>query len=196
MIAGPLLLLASTVVGVTGDGIGESGPSGVLQVYAMVGLLFAVVAVTGICEAWFPRAAAGMTLIGAVGIAGGVAYGINGIYLMNGATDLNSEVAGVTPHLVLHIPGLLLPATFIGLGFLLFRTSLQPRWCGPALMAGGVLFPISRIGEIPALAPVPDALFLLGLLPLGLALLTGRDYSAAEPKREPEPELNRVRPWV
>jgi len=39
---------------------------------------------------------------------------------------------------------------------------------------GAVLLPVSRIGSINVLAPVPDVLFLLGLAPLGWSLVQGR----------------------
>lgn len=108
-----------------------------------------------------------------------MAYGLNSIYVDMGALDLN-EQTGATTSLALQLPGIMFPLSFIGLGLALSRTGIPLRWCGLALIAGGVLFPISRIGTIEALAPVPDVLFLLGLAPIGLTLLRGRDVAGAE----------------
>ncbi|MCA1698063.1 MAG: hypothetical protein LC790_03840 [Actinobacteria bacterium] len=177
MILGPLLLLASTAASLPGDG--EDSAGGVLQIYAFVGLMLAMIGLTELCQRYLPRAAAALTLMAALGVAGGVAYGLNSIYVDMGAMDLN-EQTGATTSLALQLPGILFPLSFIGLGLALFRSAIPLRWCGLALIAGGVLFPISRIGDIEALAPVSDMLFLLGLAPIGLALLRGRDVAGTE----------------
>jgi len=173
MILGPLLLLCSTIAAILGDGLAQDTTAGILQVYAFVGLMLALFGLTSLLENRAPKAAAVLTLVGALGITGGVAYGINTIFRALGTVDLNQDVEGAAPPLALQLPGILFPLTFIGLGMLL-RAGARPRWCGAALVVAGVLFPISRIGSIEALAPVPDLLFLLGLAPLGWALLQGR----------------------
>lgn len=178
MILGPLLLLASTAASLSGDGLSEDSAGGVLQIHAFVGLMLATIGLTELCQRYFPRAAVALTLMAALGVAGGVAYGLNSIYVDMGAMDLN-EQTGATTSLALQLPGILFPLSFIGLGLALFRSAIPLRWCGLALIAGGVLFPISRIGDIEALAPVPDILFLMGLAPIGLALLRGRDVAGA-----------------
>lgn len=170
MIVAPLLLLASTALSVTGDGLGEDRTGGVLQVYAMIGFILAVIGLTRIAETHFARVAAALTLVGVMGTAGGVAYGINSIYVTLGTVNLN-DVEGLAGLLALKVPGLLFPLTFIGLGALFVRAGVQPRWSGVAMILGGLLFPISRIASIDMLAPLPDALLLFGLAPIGLALL-------------------------
>jgi len=67
------------------------------------------------------------------------------------------------------------PLAWIGIGLALLRGAVQPRWCGAALVIAGLLFPVSRIGDIAALAIVDDLIFLLALAPLGLAIMQGRD---------------------
>lgn len=136
--------------------------------------MLAMIGLTQISEAFYPRAAAALTLVGALGVAGGVGYGINTVYVAIGATDLNNDVEGLAGPLALQLPGIMFPLAFLGLGVLVFRAPIHPRWCGLALALGAALFPVSRIGSIDVLAPVPDLLFLIGLAPLGWSLLQGQ----------------------
>ncbi len=184
MIAAPALLLASTVAHTAGGGLGEDQAGGVIQVYAMAAFMVAVVGLTRACEGPFPRTAAVMLLIGAIGVAGGVAYGINSIYVDLGSIDLNENVEGTAGPLALQLPGLLFPLTFVVLGVALARAQTEPRWCAIALAVAGVLFPISRIGGIEILAVIADAVFLLALVPLGWRILQGRDLGETRPRRE------------
>ncbi len=166
MIVGPVLLLLDTLQR-------DDSLTGLFQIYAMMGLFLALIGVTQLTEARAPRLAAVTTVIGSVGIAGGVAFGLSGLYVGAGAEDLN-EGTGVAASLGLHLPGPILPLAVVLMGVLLLRTRIAPRWCGIALVAGGVLFPITRIGDLPTIAPIADALWIVGLAPLGLAVLRGR----------------------
>ncbi len=174
MIMAPLLLLVSTITSVIGEGLGEDQAGGIIQVYAMAGFLLVTIGLTQLLEDVVPRAAAVLTLLGALGVAAGVGYGINAIYTDIGTLDLNNDVEGVAAPLALQLPGILFPLSFLALGVALYRARVQPRWCGLAIALGAVLFPVSRIGSIDVLAPVPDVLFLLGLAPLGWSLVQGR----------------------
>lgn len=174
MIIAPVLLLASTIAAVLGEGLGEDQAGGVLQMYAAAAFFLAIIGLTRLIEATAPRAAAALTVFGAFGVAGAAGYAINSIYAAIGPVNLNENVDGSAGQLALQTPGILFPLTFIGIGIFLLRGHVEPRWSGIALILGGVLFPVSRIGSIDALAPVPDALLLIGLVPLGLALLKGR----------------------
>ncbi len=186
MVAAPLLLLASTVAYVMGDGLGEDQAGGVLQMYAAAAFVLAIVGLTQLVEATHPRAAAVLTLVGALGCVGAAGYAINSIYAAIGPVDLNENVDGPAGQLALQWPGILFPLAFIGIGILLLRARVGPPWAGIALVLGGILFPVSRIGSIEALAPVSDALLLVGLAPLGLALLRGRHRApTAEPTSQP-----------
>jgi len=174
-IAAPVLLIASTTAYTAGDGLGEDQVGGVIQVYAMVAFMLTVVGLTQMLENLSPRVAALLTLVGVLGVAGGVGYGINSIYADIGTIDLNDDVAGAAGPLALQLPGILFPLTFVGLGVALLRTHVQPRWCAVALVVAGVLFPLSRIPSVEILALAADTVFLVALLPLGSAMLRGRD---------------------
>lgn len=165
-VAGPLLLAASTVSDSDSTG-------GVLQMYAIAGMLLAVVGVTQLCESLRPRFAAVATFVSAIGIMGGVAYGLNGVYIGSGAEDLN-EAETTTAALALHLPGPILALTFIVLGALLLASKVGPKWSGIALMIGGLVFPPTRIGDLGLLRLVPDMLFFVGLLPVAVLLWRNR----------------------
>ena len=174
MVVAPLLLLVSTIASVIGNGLGEDKVGGIIQVYAMAGFLLVTIALTQLCEDVSPRAAAVLTLLGTLGAAAGVGFGINAIYADIGTLNLNNDVEGLVAPLSLQLPGILFLLSFLALGVVLYRARVQPRWCGLAIALGAVLFPVSRIGSIDMLAPVPDLLFLVGLAPLGWALVQGR----------------------
>jgi len=184
MIAAPALLLASTVTSVAGGGLGEDQAGGVIQVYAMAAFMMTVVGLTRACADPFPRAAAVLMLVGALGVAGGVAYGINSIYADIGSVDLNDNVEGAAGPLALQLPGILFPLTFVALGAALVRAHAKPRWCAIALAVAGVLFPVSRIGGVEILAVVADIVFLLALAPLGWTILQGRELAPTRPRGE------------
>ncbi|MGE3855974.1 MAG: hypothetical protein AB7G21_03315 [Dehalococcoidia bacterium] len=180
----PALLLLSTIVSVLGGGLAFDQPGGILQVWAMAGFFLAFAGVAALVEPRMPRAAALLLLVGAAGSAGGVAYGINTIYATLGEVNLNLNVDGLAGIVALKGPGLFFPAALLTAGASLFLAHVGPRWTGLALIVAAVLFPVSRIGSIDLLAPVPDVLVLLGFAPAGLALLAG---GASEPRRANAP---------
>ncbi len=166
MIAGPLLLLVDTLMA-------DESLTGLFQIYSMMAMFLALIGVTQLGEMRAPRLAAVTTLVGSVGIAGGVAFGLNGLYVGSGAEDLN-EGTSLAANLGLHLPGPILPLSVICMGVVMLVARIAPQWCGIALIAGGVLFPITRIGDLPTIAPLADILWMVGLAPLGFALLRGR----------------------
>lgn len=161
----PLLLLV-------GDAV--PAPAGAaIMFYAFAAFMPVVVTLTGILEVAFPRAAAALTVLRALGIAAGVGFAIDGIHAeLPGSVELIDD-GGTAGVFVANIPGLMFPLALIGLGLALVRAGAHPRFCGPALILAGLLFPISRIGEIVPLAMVDDLLLLLALAPLGLAIRRG-----------------------
>lgn len=181
MIAAPLLLLASDLVYTAGDGLGEDSAGGAIQVYAMAAWFLVLVGLTRLVEAPFPRLAAALLVVGSLGVAGGVAWGLDAIFIDE--TGANVEDLGTAGVLTLNIPGILFPLALLGLGLALIRAVIEPRWAGMVLAVAAILFPISRIGNVEALAIADDVLFIVALAPLGWAILQGRDAmpSAAPP---------------
>ena len=173
MIGAPIVLLASTVAYTVGDGLNGDHAGGTIQVYAMALWFLVVIGLTRILEAPSPRTATVLMLVGALGVAGGVAYGLDSIHVAE--TGATAEDAGTAGVLALQIPGALFPLANLGLGIALVRANVEPRWSGFVLALAAILFPASRIPSIEALAIVADALFVVALAPLGWALLQGRD---------------------
>ena len=173
MIIGPLLLFVSTLVYAAGGGLNGDRAGGAIQVYAFAVWGLVVIGLTRLLEGPFPRAAAVLTLVGALGVAGGVAYGIDSIHVAE--TGVTAEDIGAAGPLALYIPGILFPLAHISIGIALLLGNVRPRWCGMVLIVAAILFPASRIPSVEALAIATDVLFLLALAPLGWAILRGRD---------------------
>lgn len=178
-VAAPVLAVASSAALVAG----AEGAWGVLGFYAFALFALVVLTLTSALAAPFPRAAALLTLTGVCGIAAGVGFMVDGLHgeLVDGAYLIDE--GGLAGVLVSQVPGLMFPATCLGIGVALLRCGLVPRATALALIVAAVLFPVSRIGEIAPLALVDDVVFLLALAPLGLAIMRGREPLAGRPVR-------------
>jgi hypothetical protein len=184
MIIGPLLLFISTLTYSAGGGINSDRLGGVIQVYAMATWIMVLMGLTRLVAARWPRATAVLTAAGAIGVAGGVAYGIDSIHVAE--TGRSAEEMGIGA-LALYLPGLLFPLSQIGFGAMLARDRVAPRWSGLLLVIAAILFPVSRIGSIEPLAIAADSLFVIALVPLGWQLLAGGfvpDATAVAPPRD------------
>lgn len=173
LIAAPVALVASTAAYLANGGLDAGGTAGgAIQVWAGISLGLAITGLAARLDGPLPRTAAVLTLTGAVGAAGAVAFGIDSMVV---ATDAAAAVSegdpGPAAALGLFLPGVIMPATLVALGVASLRTGIQPRFAAIALTVGGVAFPISRIGDIDALAVVADLLIGAGMVPMGLAAL-------------------------
>ena len=168
-IAAPLLLLASTVTYLAGDGLGDDPAGGAIQVYAAVAFGLAIIGLTARIEPHLPRLATALTVTGMVGVAGAVGFGQDSIVYSYNPLAALSEHESVAAGVALFFPGVVFPATLAGLGLAAARTRIAPRWAGALLAAGALCFPVSRIGEIGALALAADMLIAGGLVPIGLS---------------------------
>ncbi len=172
MVAGPLLLVTSFVAFIMSDGgLNADELGGALLVYAMAGLLVAAVGIVRAVEGSFPRAAVVLLVLAALGCAGGVGFGIDSIHagLPDGASleDADSAASG----LALFVPGALFPLGFVALGVAAWRARIRPVGCGPLLALAAVLFPAGNIPDVEAIALASTAMFVVALVPLGLAWL-------------------------
>ena len=173
LIVAPLILLASSLAS-------SDATSGVLSFYAFAAFALVVVTLTQTFAATLPRAAAALTVLGVLGAAGGVGFSIDAIHsTLPNSVELIDD-GGTAGVLVANVPGLMGPLAWIGIGIALLRSGVQPRACGMALVVAGLLFPVSRIGDIAALAIVDDLIFLLALAPLGWAIMQGRECCGRE----------------
>lgn len=182
LVVAPVLLLASTVAYVVGDGLGEDLTGGAIQVWAAVALGLAMVGLAGRLASTWPRAGAVLTLTAAVGAAGAVAWGIDSmVYAGDVEASLSGGDGSAQAGLALFLPGLVMPFTLAALGVGVVRTGLGPRAAGVTLTAGALCFPVSRIGGIEPLALVADLLIAGGMVPLGLHALRGLPAPAVRP---------------
>jgi len=176
-IAAPVMLLASSVA----FAAGSEAARGVLQFYAAALFMFVVVTLAQTVSAAAPRAAVALGLLAVVGMAAGVGFAVDNIH----GTLLDDrylvEDGGLAGILVSQVPGLMGPIAWVGLGVALLQAGLTPRWSGWALIVAGLLFPVSRIGEIAPLAVADDLIFVAALAPLGLALMQGRELLGGRP---------------
>jgi hypothetical protein len=185
LIGAPTLLFASTLASAVGGGLNADHTGGALQVYAFAAWSLVVVGLTRIIEGPLPRAAAALLAIGALGVAGGVANGLDSIQFAE--TGVTSEDAGAAGVFALNITGALFPLAMLGLGVALVRARVEPRWSGFALAAAAILFPVSRISSNELLALAADAVFLVALAPLGWAILQGPTSAPAAATRSASP---------
>ncbi len=174
MIAAPVLTLASTLAYTAGDGMGADPVGGSVQVYAFVATSLAIVGLTRLLEAPLPRVSAVLTILGMLGVAGGVAFGIDSIVYADDPVAALSEQESAAAGLALFLPGITYPLALIGIGLSLAMTGVTARWSALTLALGGLLFPMSRIPGIEPLAVIADVVLLVGLAPIGWSVLTGR----------------------
>jgi hypothetical protein len=173
-VAAPLLIAASSLAWVAG-----SEPTrGVLQFYGVALSVIVILTLTHALAPAFPRAAVALTLLGVLGVAAGAGFAVDNIHgaLLDDAYLVDD--GGATGALVAQLPGPMFALAWVGIGAALLRGGLQPRWSATLLIVAGVLFPVSRIGEIAPLALADDLLFLVALAPLGAAVMRGREILA------------------
>jgi len=174
MILGPVVSVISTVVYVLGGGLNKDQAGGVIQIYGVVGYAVAIIGLLRLLERPMPRLSAALTALGMMTVAAGLSFGNDSIVRAVSPDAALSQSHSAAATLALVLPGFTFPLTWIGLGLALAKTGVISRWSGFAIAAGGLLFPIARIPDIDALALIADAVLLLGVAPIGLAILTGR----------------------
>ena len=164
---------------------GSEPARGVLQFYAAALFMFVLVTLAQTVAAGAPRAAVALALLAVVGMTAGAGFAVDNIHgaLLDDAYLVDD--GGTAGILVSQIPGLMGPIAWVGFGVALLQAGVQPRWSGWALIAGGILFPVSRIGDIAPLAIADDLIFLVALAPLGLALMQGASCWRATGRARP-----------
>ena len=166
LVLAPLLLLASSIAYAAAGEFGEESAGGLLQVLSMGVFPLVVIALVVKVSEVAPRGAAALLVLGFLGCAGGVSYGINAIVIANGGPDLN-ELTGAAS--IVKVIGPIFPLAFIAFGLTLWRKALAPAAVALGLVAGAVLFPISRIGGITPIALAADTLLLVSLAAVALS---------------------------
>lgn len=121
----------------------------------IVGMLAVVRLVTYLID--LPVLAAVVLAVGMLGCGGVVGYGFNTIGVSLGAVDL---VDATGPAAIIRPLGLCWPLAVILIGVGLMRARRVPTVIGLGLVLAGVVYPVSRIGNIAWLAIVVDVVLL------------------------------------
>ena len=172
--AAPVLLLLSTIAYLAnGEGMNNGEAGGAIQVWGFAAYGVAIVGLCRLFEAERPGASVAWMVVGLLGVAGGVGYGIDSIQAALVSGESMQEMESAAASLSLQAPGLLFFIALIAIGVLLLRTATVPRWSALAVIVGAVLFPASRMPDIEALAVASDVVLVLALVPIGFQLLRG-----------------------
>jgi len=177
IIGAPILMLASYTASAIGQGFQRDQIGGVLQVYAYAAFIPVIMGLTRLVQSASPRTAGLIAVLGMLGVAGAVAYGVDHIQFgfygvaLDTRSASEAQTVGTAGWLALRIPGISFPIAMLGLSLLLIRASVEPRWCAPVLGLGAILFPVGNIVQIEALRVATAGLFLVALAPIGWHLL-------------------------
>lgn len=123
-----------------------------------------------------PRTANVLGLLALVGFgAGGIGFAVDGLHeTIHGSTSM-AETDGLAALVAPTATGALGPLSVVAIGIAVLRFRTLPVAAGAMLVVGGVLFPLSRVGEVPPLAVVVDLLLAAVIVPFGVRLWrTGR----------------------
>ncbi|ODU03303.1 MAG: hypothetical protein ABS81_14740 [Pseudonocardia sp. SCN 72-86] len=167
LVVAPVLILVSDVLyalrGWESDGLG-----GVVHVLGALAFTLVVVRVA----TWTSEgAAAALLVVGAIGVAGNVAYGFDSIHVALGDTSLVAQAGAA----VLIKPlGLFFPLTMLLCAVAVRHVA--PRWAAVVIGLSAVAFPVANIGNIPALG-----------VAVGVATVVGFGALAMRPLRAASP---------
>lgn len=160
VVAGPALLLVSTLVGIAGDGLYRDAWQGAIQILAM-GVWAVGIAGLGLTLARSaPRAGVLVLVVGLVAAGAGAAFGADIVQAAVNGARLTPEASPAV--VVLRALGALFPVALIVAGIGLWRTGVVDARAGVLLAAGAVLFPLGRIPEVAAVTVACDVVLLVG----------------------------------
>lgn len=173
LVAAPLLLLTATILmAVRGEGMNNGAAAGAVLVWAMIAFAVGLVGLTRRFAASLPRAAALLPILILVGCAGGVGFGVDAMHAALTSGGNLMDAGGIAMGLGLAVPGALFWLGVAATGVAADRAGMISRWATVAIVLGAVLFPVSRMPSIAALSIAADLLLVAGLASVGLGLLT------------------------
>lgn len=173
-ILGPLLMLGSSVAWLADADEARA----ILIMWAAIGLGLTIVGFSQRLATALPRMAAVVLGIGIIGMAAGAAYAAEAAIVDHFGIDRLNEQNTVATVLVLQLPGLLFPLSFVVAAIASWRAGLLAPLHAGLLAVGALMFPASRIPEVAGLGVAADVVLCVALVPLGIALLTGRSRPA------------------
>ena len=171
VMAAPVVLLASTVAYVLRDGLGKDAAGAAIQVYSAAAFAIALLTLTGLLSKFSPRLSAVLTVTGAIGAVGVAGWAIDSLVASYApAAAVSEHDDSIAAQFAMFMPGVIFPLTMFVLGIALAKTGAVRRGYGLTVALGAACFPVSRIGNVEALALVADALLVAGLVPIGWSL--------------------------
>jgi hypothetical protein len=177
-IIAPVLLLASTLAFISEDGINDGVLGGTFGVWSTFAFVVGFVGIYRMIEPRLPRIGPIFMALTLIGFTAGTAFNVQAMYYGAYGTDLLADLSeGRLPDapavgIFAFLPwGLLVPATLVGTGVLLWVSRSVPTWSSALVMLGGVLFVASRPERINALAIVADVVMVLAMAPIGWTLM-------------------------
>jgi len=178
VIAAPVVFLLGDVAYISdGNGINNGVLGGTIGVWSSFLLGWAFIAISRALEPVASRGAVVLLVLGIPAICAGVAFNVNGLHwdhFGNDFVDAAFSDGGPTVGALAFLPwGWFMPASLVVAGVLVWRTRMFPRWAGAMTALSGVLFVTARPASIDALAITADVVMVVGLAPIGLAMLTG-----------------------
>jgi hypothetical protein len=168
---GPLVLVASSLAWLAGDEYAEL--RAILSFWAFPAIALGLIGIATRLERSAPRSRALVTALVTIGAVAGGAFAQEIAMVDFFGTERLIRQDTPSAMLSLGLPGLMFPAGVILTGLLAFRHRVLPRWQAALLAAGGALFPLSRMPELPALSVAADVLMVVALAPVAFA--AGRD---------------------
>jgi hypothetical protein len=175
LVAGPLLLLASSIFHFLGGGMDSDDVGGILQVVAFFFLVFASFGLTELIAQQRPRLAIVLRVLLVFGCLYGVMNGLGSVLADAAGTDAAGAGIASLPsglEMLFVYPGILFPLSLLVCGVALWRTRVVPAPAGAALALAGVLFPLGRIPDIVGLYLAADVLLVVSMGWMGLNVPT------------------------
>lgn len=169
-ILGPLLMLGSSVAWLAD----AEETRAILLMWAVIGLGITIVGFSHRLRPAMPWAAAVVLGIGIVGAIAGGAYAAETAIVDHFGIERMNDQETLATTLVLQIPGLLFPLSFVAAAIASWRAQLLTPIHAGTLAVGALLFPASRIPEVAGLGVAADVVLALALVPIGIGLLAGR----------------------
>ena len=181
LVLAPLLQAMSTFFWMDGE-YGVTG--GTILIFSMIFWIPALLFLFGLVASKTPNYAAWGFLIAVYGFISGVNFGFLGVLTEVFSISHERYIQElsdypVSSNLLLFQAGPLAPLSLVVLGIVMFFTKVVDRKIAALIALGGILFPLSRISRIEAIAHAADAVQLIPMAMLGVQLMMKRKKQSA-----------------